>query len=298
MRRDKKPVTPPQWVQVGGGTLYQQGTTPYQEGGWSPLWALAGQGASSLGKEMACKAAKRFRQSFCHQEGEEEPARKKKRRHRKSQEGGLGFDALGWEVLKGLGKAGYQAARMGAGKAIQSDLAQKKAMEFISPLVGDTLDKLGNKVGGEEAMKQLGAGATTTYQSGTDPYQEGGLLPLLGLGGLIPGLVQQLGAGATTYQSGTDPYQEGGFLPLLGLGGLIPGLMKQLGAGASSSSKKKKRRTPITASSIPSTLQRLFRRQGGRNVGVLPESISGPQVGMGARSRRRRPSSHCFQGLP
>ena len=261
MRRDKKPVTPPQWVQVGGGTLYQQGTTPYQEGGWSPLWALAGQGASSLGKEMACKAAKRFRQSFCHQEGEEEPARKKKRRHRKSQEGGLGFDALGWEVLKGLGKAGYQAARMGAGKAIQSDLAQKKAMEFISPLVGDTLDKLGNKVGGEEAMKQLGAGATT-------------------------------------YQSGTDPYQEGGFLPLLGLGGLIPGLMKQLGAGASSSSKKKKRRTPITASSIPSTLQRLFRRQGGRNVGVLPESISGPQVGMGARSRRRRPSSHCFQGLP
>ena len=145
-------------------------------------------------------------------------------------------------------------------------------------------------------MKQLGA-SSPIYQSGTDPYQEGGLLPLLGLGGLIPGLVQQLGAGATTYQSGTDPYQEGGFLPLLGLGGLILGLMKQLGAGASSS-KKKKRRTPITASSIPSTLQRLFRRQGGRNVGVLPETISGPQVGMGARSRRRRPSSHCFQGLP
>ena len=177
---------------------------------------------------------------------------------------------------------------MGAGKAIQSDLAQKKAMEFIKPLVGDTLDKLGDKVGGEE-MKQLGSG--TTYRSGTEPYQEGGLLPL---GGMIPGLMKQLGAG-TTYRSGTEPYQEGGLLPLLALGGgagLIPGLMKQLGAGAGG--KKRKRRTPITASSIPSTLQRLFRCQGRRNVGVLPETISGPQVGMGLRSRHRRPSSHCF----
>ena len=72
---------------------------------------------------------------------------------------------------------------MGAGKAIQSDLAQKKAMEFIKPLVGDTLDKLGDKVGGEE-MKQLGS--CTTYKSGTEPYQESGLLPLLALGGMIP----------------------------------------------------------------------------------------------------------------
>ena len=204
MRRDKKPVTPSQWVQVGGGALYEQGTTPYQEGVWSPLWALAGQGASSLGKEMACKAAKRFRQSFCHQESEE-PTRKKKRRLRKSQEGGLGLDAASWELLKGLGKASYQAARVVAGKAIQSDLAQKKAMEFISPLVGDTLDKLGDKVGWQELMKQLGAGSLI-YQSGTDPYQEGGLLPLLGLGGLIPDLVQQLGASSpTTYHSGNDP---------------------------------------------------------------------------------------------
>ena len=244
---------------------------------------------------MACKAAKRFRQSFCRQESSEEPARKKKRRLRKSQEGGFGSEAVAWELLKGLGKVGYQAARVGAGKAIQSDLAQKKAMEFIKPLVGDTLDKLRDKVGGEE-MKQLGSG--TTYGSGIEPYQERGLLPLLALGGLIPGLMKQLGAGAT-YRPGTEPYQKGGLLPLLALGGgagLIPGLMKQLGAGAGG--KKRKRRTPITASSIPSTLQRLFRRQGGRNVGVLPDTISGPQVGMGLRSRRRRPSSHCFQGLP
>ena len=99
---------------------------------------------------------------------ERKPTRKKKRRLPKSQEGGLGLDAAGWELLKGLGKAGYQAARVGASKAIQSDLAQKKAMEFISPLVGDTLDKLGNKVDGEEVMKQLGAGSPI-YQSGTDP---------------------------------------------------------------------------------------------------------------------------------
>ena len=42
MRRDKKPVTLSQWVQVEGGAFYEQGTTPYQEGGWSPLRALAG----------------------------------------------------------------------------------------------------------------------------------------------------------------------------------------------------------------------------------------------------------------
>ena len=292
MRRDKKPVTPSQWVQVGGGAIYEQGTSPYQEGGWSPLWALAGQGATALGQEMACKAAKRFRQSFCRQESSEEPARKKKRRLRKSQEGGFGSEAVAWELLKGLGKAGYQAARMGAGKAIQSDLAQKKAMEFIKPLVGDTLDKLGDKVGGEE-MKQLGAGSTT-YGSGTEPYQEGGLLPMLALGSMLPDLMKQLGAGSTTYGSGTEPYQEGGLLPMLALGGMSPGLMKQLGAGG----KKKKRRTPITGTSIPSTLQRLFRRQGGRSVGVLPDIISGPQVRTGLRKQRRRPSSHCFQGLP
>ena len=35
MRRYKKPVTPSQWleVEVEGGALLEQGTTPYQEGG-------------------------------------------------------------------------------------------------------------------------------------------------------------------------------------------------------------------------------------------------------------------------
>ena len=61
---------------------------------------------------------------------------RKKKRLRKSQEGRCSVDHVAWEVLKGLGKASYQAARMGAGKAIQSDLAQKKAMELMSPLVG------------------------------------------------------------------------------------------------------------------------------------------------------------------
>ena len=104
--RHKKQVTPSRWVQVGGGgAINEQGTTPYQEGGWSPLWALAGQGVSSLGKEVACKAAKRFGQSYCHQETEE-PTRKKQLR--KSQEGGLGFGDAGWELLKGLGKVAGQ----------------------------------------------------------------------------------------------------------------------------------------------------------------------------------------------
>jgi len=270
--RNKKQVTPSQWVQVGGGPIYEQGTAPYQEGGWSPLWALAGQGATSLGKEVACKTAKRFRQSYC-QDDDEPKKKKKKKRERKIQEGGFGLDQVAWEMIKGLGKAGVKAgvkaARLGAGKVIQSDLAQKKAMQMLTSMVGDALDKLGDKVAG----------------------QQGGFLPLLALGGLIPGLVKQLGGGRHTYQSGTEPYQEGGILPLLT--GLIPSLVKQLGGGS-----KRKRRTAITASSVMTpTLRRLFRRQGGRNVGVLPEMISGPQVGMG-RTRRRRPSRHCFQGLP
>lgn len=53
---------------------------------------------------------------------------------------------MAWEVLKVLGKVSYQAARMGATKAIQSDLTQKKAMELMSLMVGDTLHKLGDKV--------------------------------------------------------------------------------------------------------------------------------------------------------
>lgn len=101
-------------------------------------------------------------------------------------------------------------------------------------------------------MKQLGTGSPI-YQSGTNPYQEGGLLPALALGdGLIPSLMRQLGTGSPIYQSGTNPYQECGLLQLLALGGgLTPGLMKQMGGG----SKKKKRCTPITTSSIQSTLQ-------------------------------------------
>ncbi|KAL9958865.1 hypothetical protein ACROYT_G035937 [Oculina patagonica] len=253
----KKRFAPSQWVQVGGGTFYDQGTPAYQEGGFSPLWALAGQEATSLGKAVACKAAKRFRQSYC--QDTEQPVKKKKKK--RQQEGGYGFDEVAWQMIKGLGKAGTKAARLGAGKAIQSDLAQKKAMELVSPFVGQALDTLGDKVAG----------------------QQGGILPLLGL---IPSLVKQLGGtGTDTYRSGTEPYQEGGFLSLLGL---MPSLLKnQKGSG------KRKRPKVITGAST--TLNRLFRRQGGRNVGVLPEIIPGPQVGMG---RRRRPGQHCFQGLP
>ena len=153
-------------------------------------------------------------------------------------------------MFKGLGKAGAKAARMGAGQAIQSDLAQEKTMQFLSLMVGDALDKLGDKAAG----------------------QQGGILPLLALGGLVPSVVKQLGGGSHTYQSGTEPYQEGGILPHLALGGLIPVLVEQLDGGS-----KRERRTAITGSSVMTpTLKRLLRRQGESNVGVLPEMISGP----------------------
>ena len=267
----KKCLTSSQWVQVRG-SVYDQGTPPYQEGGWSPLWALAGQGATSLGKEVACKAAKRFRQSYCTDDAP--PAKKKKKKTTKPQQkGGIGFDQVAWDMMKGIGKAGAQAARMGAGKVIQSDWAQKKATDFVTPFIGQALDTLGDKVAG----------------------QQGGFLPLLALGGLIPGLVKQLGGtGSDLYQSGTEPYQEGVFLPLLALGGVIPGLIKQLrGRGAFQTlsklakqgvipdlvkkqkgkgrTVKHKRPKVVTGSSL--ALKQLFRKQGGRNVGVLPEAI-------------------------
>ena len=284
----KKRFTSSQWVQVGG-SVYDQGTPPYQEGGWSPLWALAGQGAMSLGKEMACKAAKRFRRSYCT-DGAPPPKKKKKKTTKPQQKGGIGFDQAAWEMIKGMGKAGAQAARMGAGKVIQSDWAQKKATDFVSPFIGQALDTIGDKVAGQQGgfldllpalVKQLGGSGSNLYQSGTDPYQEGGFLPLLALGGLIPGLVKQLGGG--------QPFQT---LSKLAKQGVIPHLIKkQKGKGRTVKSKRPK---VVTGSSL--TLKRLFRKQGGRNVGVLPEVISGPQVGMGRQ--RRRPGRHCFQGLP
>ena len=115
------------WVDVSppfqaGGQTYKEGTPPYQEGGWSPLWALAGQGATSVGKDVMCQAAKRFRQSFCHKDEDEAPPRKKKKKKKTTQQGG------------------------------------------VQPLVS--------------WLDQLGAGGNT-YRAGTDPYQEGGILPLL-----------------------------------------------------------------------------------------------------------------------
>lgn len=48
----------------------------------------------------------------------------KKKRVRKTQEGGYSFDHVAWEMIKGLGKAGGKAARMGAGRAIRFDLEE------------------------------------------------------------------------------------------------------------------------------------------------------------------------------
>ena len=211
------------WVDVSppfqaGGQTYKEGTPPYQEGGWSPLWALAGQGATSVGKDVMCQAAKRFRQSFCQKDEDEAPPRKKKKKKTTQQGGG------------------------------------------------------------------------NTYRAGTDPYQEGGILPLL--------------ASLFSSQRGMGK-QTGGFLgPILEpIGDLIKmGFQKkaaQRGRGVGSQKKKKKRSKYITGSSVldpQTTLNRLFRRAGQRPIGVLPDVISGPQVGMGRRHRPRR--SHYFHGLP
>ena len=227
------------WVDVSppfqaGGQTYKEGTPPYQEGGWSPLWALAGQGATSVGKDVMCQAAKRFRQSFCQKEDEEEAPPRKKKKKKTTQQGG------------------------------------------VQPLAS--------------WLDQLGAGGNT-YRAGTEPYQEGGILPLL--------------ASLFSSQRGMGK-QKGGFLgPIIEpIGDLIKmGFQKkaaQRGRGASGSKKKRTRSKYITGSSIAdpqTTLNRLFRRAGQRPIGVLPDMISGPQVGMG-RQRRRPRRSHCFQGLP
>ena len=260
------------WVDVSppfqaGGQTYKEGTPPYQEGGWSPLWALAGQGATSVGKDVMCQAAKRFRQSFCQKDEDEAPPRKKKKK-KTTQQGG------------------------------------------VQPLVS--------------WLDQLGAGGNT-YRAGTEPYQEGGILPLLASlfssqrgmgkqkGGFLGPIIEpigdliKMGFQKKAAQRGRGAgRQKGGFLgPIIEpIGDLIKmGFQKkaaQRGRGASGSKKKKKRSKYITGSSVldpQTTLNRLFRRAGQRPIGVLPDVISGPQVGMGRR-RRRPCRSHCFQGVP
>ena len=248
------------WVDVSppfqaGGQTYKEGTPPYQEGGWSPLWALAGQGATSVGKDVMCQAAKRFRQSFCQKDEEEAPPRKKKK-EKTTQKGG------------------------------------------VKPLAS--------------WLEQLGAGGKT-YRAGTDPYQEGGILPLLASlfsqqrgmgkqkGGFLGPIIEpigdliKMGFQKKAVQRGRGASrQKGGFL---GITELVK-KAAQRGRGASRS-KKKTRSNYITGSSVldpQATLNRLFRRAGQRPIGVLPDVISVPQVGMGRRRRPRR--SHCFQGLP
>ena len=251
------------WVDVSppfqaGGQTYKEGTPPYQEGGWSPLWALAGQGATSVGKDVMCQAAKRFRQSFCQKEDEEEAPPRKKKKKKTTQQGG------------------------------------------VQPLTS--------------WLDQLGAGGNT-YRAGTDPYQEGGILPLLASlfssqrgmgkqkGGFLGPIFEpigdliKMGFQKKAAQRGRGAArQKGGFW---GITELVK-KAAQRGRGASGSKKKRTRSKYITGSSIAdpqTTLNRLFRRAGQRPIGVLPDMISGPQVGMGQR-RRRPHRSHCFQGLP
>ena len=189
----------------------------------------------------------------------------------------------------------------------------------------------------EKKKKHQRGSGPPIYQAGTDPYQEGGLLPLLGL--LFKGMTggggrRQRGRGPPIYQAGTDPYQEGGLLPLLGLlfkgmtggggrrqrgrgppiyqagtdpyqeGGLLfkgVGVNRRHGLfnlwGGSKTKQKKRRKSKYITGSSVLTPD-LFCRMGGRPIGVLPDNLSGPQYGMGQQGRCRRNSRHCFQGLP
>ena len=136
-------------------------------------------------------------------------------------------------------------------------------------------------------LEQLGAGGNT-YRAGTDPYQEGGILPLLASlssqqrgmgqqkGGFLGPIIEpigdliKMGIQKKAVQHGRGAgRQKGGFLgPIIEpIGDLIKmGFQKkaaQRGRGASGSKKKKKRSKYITGLSIlgaQSTLNRLFRR--------------------------------------
>ena len=74
-----------QWMQVGGGQTYLQGTDPFQEGGafWAPLMGMAGQAATTAGKQALCQAVKRL----CADEEGPAPKRKKKKKRTLIQEG-------------------------------------------------------------------------------------------------------------------------------------------------------------------------------------------------------------------
>ena len=95
------------------------------------------------------------------------------------------------------------------------------------------------------------------------------------------------------YDGGTVDYQEGGLVIPFSEMTYEQLLRAQRGAG-----KRPRRRTPrrprnITAASLD---ENLYRRLGGRPIGVLPNAIPGFQVGMGkdrerARGKKRRRTS-------
>ena len=114
MRRDKKPVTPSQWRQVGGGgAIYEEGTTPYQQKGLVAPVGPSGSGHQLPGKRGGLQGRQTLSPVLLssREQGtdkKEEKAAPKEPRRR------IGFRRCGLGIAKGLGKASYQAARMGA----------------------------------------------------------------------------------------------------------------------------------------------------------------------------------------
>ena len=111
----------------------------------------------------------------------------------------------------------------------------------------------------------------------------------------------QRGGRGDKYDGGTADYQEGGLvIPFSEM------TYEQLLRAQKGSGRRPRRRTPrrprnITAASLD---ENLYRRLGGRPIGVLPNAIPGFQVGMGedrerARGKKRRRTGHgdCFNEL-
>ena len=112
----------------------------------------------------------------------------------------------------------------------------------------------------------------------------------------------QNGRGGDKYDSGTPDYQEGGLVLPFSAMTYEQWLRAQRGQG---SGRRPRRRTPrrprnITAASLDADL---YRRLGGRPIGVLPSAIPGFQMGMGGNQkragnkRRRTGRGDCFNIL-
>ena len=109
------------------------------------------------------------------------------------------------------------------------------------------------------------------------------------------------GGGGHKYDGGTADYQEGGLVLPFSRMTYEHLLRPQKGRGSGKRPRTTRRRPRnITAASLDADL---YRRLGGRPIGVLPNAIPGFQIGMGGnrkgvgKKRRRTGRGDCFDVL-